>query len=362
MPPLPRLSHFASCSLIPLLLFCKIGLAQPSPSLNLLWNNEGVSDLSGGLRTGSTYDSMLLASLNDKTGKWGFGNGSLLHLSVLGVQGGQPSTNHIGDFQSVSNIEAPGAARIYSAWFRQRWGLKNSLQLGLIDMNDLFDVTQAAGILLNAAFSLDPTLSGNLPVSTYPEPGYGLVLGRHQGKFNLRLGVFQGNPTQRTDPTFKGVMSIAELDYGYSAQTPLQIGIGLWHYRPPSPYLSLTKRSGGFINVSQALKIGHINLGRLFLELGFCPAMDGTVSQHVGLGINMTGLVPSRPDDNLSLGMTQARFRRLKAETTYEATYQYVLTPTLDIQPDMQFVQNPGGGTGNATVFILRLEWALAEM
>ncbi|AOU97204.1 hypothetical protein BI364_03585 [Acidihalobacter yilgarnensis] len=333
--------------------------AAPVLSPSLLWDNETVSTFGGGLRAGTTYDGMLLAALDARTDSLGAGSVGILHFSFLAVRSGQPSARYIGDFQSASNIEAPNATRLYSAWFRQTWAHVNTVQIGLIDLNTLFDVTDAAGLLLNASFGLDPTLSGNLPVSTYPEPGYGLVLGRQEGAFNLRAGLFQADPTLRTRLASNGALAIAELDFGYTTDAPTQLGLGLWRYRQPDPTLAPTDLSGGYINFSQTLTDGPVRRARAFLRLGFAPTNDSTVPQHLSFGVDIAAPLASRPDDRLALGVTRAALRGLDTETAYEATYQFALTPQLALQPDLQFIRNLSGSSHNASVFSLRLQLAL---
>lgn len=354
-----RLAILTQACLLALVLLSGKTFAQSSLGANLLWNNETVSDLHGGLDTGTVYDGMLLAAIDAPTHPLGAWRGGLLHLSFLDVRSGQPSASHIGDFQSVSNIEAPNATRIYSAWFQEKYTDGNTLRLGLIDLNTLFDVTEAASTLLNASFSLDPTLSGNFPVSTYPEPGYGLVFGRRQGDLTLHAGVFQGDPTQRIHPFGNGALEIAELDYGYALHSATQLGLGLWHYKQPSASLAPTHLIGAYINLSQAIELGSFGHARAFLNLGLCPAADSMVPEHLSLGIDVSDPFTLASADHLSVGLSRADFRDRKHETTIEATYQLALTASLSIQPDLQLVRNPSGQTGNATVFIFRVQWMI---
>lgn len=343
--------------LAPLVLAAGAAAATPSLDTSLIWNNEAVYTPDGALRAGTTYDSMLLAALDAGTGD--AGAHSSVHLSFLAVRSGLPSGRYIGDFQTASNIEAPDATRLYSAWYRQTWSHANSLQIGLIDLNTLFDVTDAAGLLLNASFGLDPTLSGNLPVSTYPEPGYGLVYGRRQGALTLHAGLFQADPGQRMRPLGNGALTIVELDYGYGAEAPTQIGIGLWRYRQPDTALAATTLDGGYLNLSQALNGPGTRHVRAFLRLGLAPGGDSTVPRHLSLGVDVSAPLASRPDDHFSLGMTRADLRGLRAETAIEATYQLALDRRFALQPDIQYIRNVAGTARDATVLLLRLQMAL---
>jgi porin len=84
-------------------------------------------------------------------------------------------------------------------------------------------------------------------------------------------------------------------------------------------------------------------------------------------GVTAHGLIAGRNDDVFGVGVTYAQvsdnvtgFDQLRAalepgvfipvrhnETVIEATYQYQATPSLEIQPDFQYVFNPGAGVAN---------------
>ena len=73
--------------------------------------------------------------------------------------------------------------------------------------------------------------------------------------------------------------------------------------------------------------------------------------------------IPHREDDTLGIGMGYANvsdgasdldrdsgFPVRSGETFMEVTYQYELTPWCQLQPDFQYVFNPGGGVLNPNV------------
>ena len=54
------------------------------------------------------------------------------------------------------------------------------------------------------------------------------------------------------------------------------------------------------------------------------------------------------PDLDRDTGFYTGAFHPVRSgETFVEATYQYQLTPWCQIQPDFQYVFNPGGGIAN---------------
>jgi porin len=86
----------------------------------------------------------------------------------------------------------------------------------------------------------------------------------------------------------------------------------------------------------------------------------------LNIGLTMHEPIPHRGDDTLGIGLGYARaspyasgldedtsvfskssFPVRGGETFIEATYQYELTPWCQIQPDFQYVFNPGAGVPN---------------
>jgi porin len=91
-----------------------------------------------------------------------------------------------------------------------------------------------------------------------------------------------------------------------------------------------------------------------------------TISASANLGLVLKDPFPYRTDDQLGLGFGFTRVSphlagfdsdtalfsgsynpRRTSETFVEATYQRQITPWLQVQPDAQFVFNPGGGVAN---------------
>ena len=90
----------------------------------------------------------------------------------------------------------------------------------------------------------------------------------------------------------------------------------------------------------------------------------------------MNGLVQSRPGDRLGFAIASARtgkpFRRAGAlagiggdrhETSIEVTYSARINDWLRLQPDVQYIVNPGANPapGNSLVFGLRFELAISR-
>ncbi|CAN5477798.1 carbohydrate porin [soil metagenome] len=100
-----------------------------------------------------------------------------------------------------------------------------------------------------------------------------------------------------------------------------------------------------------------------FGRIGFDPQDRNFLGFYVDTGLSYTGLIPTRDEDVLGLAFAYAQLSRgaqqqaidggasgVGAEMVIEATYQAKVTKWLSIQPDLQFIINPGGNQdlGNA--------------
>ena len=103
----------------------------------------------------------------------------------------------------------------------------------------------------------------------------------------------------------------------------------------------------------------------VYARAGFADKRTDPVDGYVGAGVVYRGLIAGRDGDRLGFGVAAAhlsrdyRKGRRRAgsssddwEVALELTYRVQATAWLSIQPDVQYVINPGGGTGlsNAVV------------
>ena len=93
-----------------------------------------------------------------------------------------------------------------------------------------------------------------------------------------------------------------------------------------------------------------------FGRAGLAPADRNFISFYFDTGLSYKGLIPTRDDDTIGIGFGYAQLSNgarssleseaispMGAEMVIEFTYQAQITPWLTIQPDLQYVINPGG-------------------
>ncbi len=70
-------------------------------------------------------------------------------MALLAIHGG-PFTDRVGDFQTVSNIEAVATARLFEFGYEQAWSEQWDLVIGLLALDSDFDLRSSAGLFVHS--------------------------------------------------------------------------------------------------------------------------------------------------------------------------------------------------------------------
>ena len=366
-----------------------------------LWTNAG-----GGLRGGVVYNGLTTASLKldlDKIAGW---TGATFFVSAFQIHGRGPSLNLIGNLQTVSNIEATRSNKLYNIWVEQvAFGGRLNVRVGQEGANDEMMLPKLGAMFINSSFGYPALLAFDLP-SGGPNYPIAAPMVRAQYKLTDRLtlvgAAFDGDPAGpgTNDPQIRdytgtafrlrdGVLGFAELWYGVGSDgvdgRPGTYKLGAWYHsgRFADPLHDTTGRSlaspssngiprqyrgdyAVYAVMDQMLWRPDGNKDRGLGVFGLAMAAPDDrnfTSVYVEGGLNWTGPFPGRAQDvaglafgyaNLSsaqrnLGADQVRFGNAVSgfranETIVELTYQYQIAPWWILQPDMQYVVNPGAG------------------
>jgi porin len=147
-------------------------------------------------------------------------------------------------------------------------------------------------------------------------------------------------------------------DMGLSLASPLSNGMPLLHHGDYSFY--------GVLDQTVWQSAAGSTLNFFTRAMGTPQGDRNLVVFSMNAGLTLHGPLPSRADDTFGLAMEYARVSGSEAafdqatqfytgaftparggETVLEVTYQYQLTPAVMLQPDFQYVFNPGGGLAN---------------
>ena len=193
--------------------------------LGIRYDGEGFANTSGGLRRGGNYLGNLNLQLTVDAQRLMGWPGVTVFLYGLGIHGGHPSGDFVGDAQGVGNIEAPVGWRLEEAWIQQNlFGNRFSMLIGRYDLNSEFYRLQSASLFLNSSFGIGPEFSqsGQEGPSIFPNTSVGArVAIKPIEEIVLRTAVLDGVPVDRPNGTREifarddGVLVVAEGAYLY---------------------------------------------------------------------------------------------------------------------------------------------------
>ena len=312
----------------------------------------------------------------------------------------------------TSSIAGTNSVRIDQLWYQQ--GLFNhmmTVKLGQVAPVNEFGATDFFDILFNDELGYAPNaiFPTREPFSPAGKPGvivWGDLSPITPGLY-IKGGVFtayddpyhpDGNGVGYGDDFNNGIAAAFEV--GYKEQNTSYPGV----YKLGS---TLGQPKGGYINVSngdhydsdyniyftaektvyhpeepaaasdpkdaKSMKSGGETLDTkrgldLLLELVGEPGDRNSLGYEATVGARYTGLFDCRPEDKIGAGIIysdnsnsasaayyDANQRTLGGEFTYELDYQYNPAPWLSIQPDVQYIMNPGGDYQRQDIVVLGL-------
>ena len=276
-----------------------------------------------------------------------------------------------GSFGSTSHLYGPRRLQLSEIWYQQSlFDDKLHIKAGKIDANGDFDNTVNGADFLNDFASYSATLLG---FPTDPDPAFGAdVFIYPNDNFYAGFGIFDGSlidgvATGSYGPAslFNGSASYfligeAGAKWTLSNARSGRLGIGFWDHTGTIQHLddSGSDRSviGPYLSFDQTLwkknpdqSDDNRGIG-LFVLAGYANPRVSSVDYQASGGLAWTGPVPSRVNDVLGLGLgflhfsnaTNAGFDEA-AETTLELFYRIQVTPWMNVQPDLQYIHDPGG-------------------
>jgi porin len=361
--------------------------------------------LKDGSKTVSHIDLKLKMDL-DKAAGW---QGGSALINLVSDSGWGPNARLVGGQMGVTNIEvgAPTTTRLFQAWLQQSFlDERLALLAGLYPIDSEFFTMDAAGVFLGPQYGTPADLALTNTPSVFNNSAFGIrarwsiapslyVMGAvldgvpndpaHPKRTRIRFDDGDGSFSigelgwlpEAENEKFKGHAKLAAGVWGYSTQRADQLdtaNIDAGNIAGPA---RKRRSQGGYILGERTL----LHLGgsddrfisgfaRYTVSDGDSTALDKTLN----LGAHLRGPAASRPDDIVGLAWTRgwlsAKWRDAQAiggtatkhvEDALELTYRYSLTPWLAIQPNAQYIRNPGGtsAASNATLIGVRLELAL---
>lgn len=393
-------------------------LAQYGAKLEIVEISEILGNPVGGRGRGVVYEGLTDLSLRLDLQPY-FGWPGSMFARVYQIHGRGLTANYLGNLNTISSIEAQRTTRLNELWYEQHFD-NWSLRIGQQTIGTEFLNPEAARLFVNAMFGW-PTL----PALDLPSGGPSYPLGTPairvradpQPGLTLFLGLFNGDPTgtgvggsQLGDAsgtafrTNDGAFVIGEIRYnpqGSDRSGTYSFG-GWWNSErfrdqrfdtrgiplaSPASNGIPRQHSGDyslFVSIHQPLPFDDAEKPRwaLFARAMGAPGDRNLVDFYSDAGLTYKGPF-GRADDEAGIAFGYARIgaaaRRFDAdvarftgqpfpvrsgEAVLELTYRAQLAPWWQVQPDFQYVFNPGGGIpdpnragrriGDAAVFGLR--------
>jgi porin len=337
-----------------------------------------VTNFSGGIKRGSSYLGLANFRISFDTKTSHLWKGGQFFINAANAHGGNPSADLVGDFHTVSNIEAADITYVHELWYKQT--LNNvEIVAGLQDLNTDFVSSEYGSVFINSTFGTPSTIADNVPSPIFPLTSMGLSF-----KWNLsdrsiwKIAVFDGLPTELSHNAHnlnwnfnkdEGVFTVTEYQF-----TPKINGLN-GSYRAGVYYHSQlivtndedikTKlynyNTGIYLIADQMIykkADGNGGLGA-FAQLALSPKAINKHDRYFGLGLSYQGLFNKRDEDKLGIALTYAGFsdKTKKDESIIEICYKAQITRNIYIQPDLQYVIHPEGTDQilkNATVGFMR--------
>ncbi len=397
--------------LVCVLLYCPVAFAaepqeEATPSLLRSWidfqpwlekrglgfaavlTTDWVSNLHGGRRqrTGALHHLSLTATFDPEKSDW-WKHGQFL-LNGIGDYGANPSA-YIGDLQVTSSLETSDALRLFQAWYEHHFFDETlSLRFGIYDYDAEFYVLDYAALFVNSSFGTGPEVAQTGP-AIFPMSALAIRLKYQPTKHLYAMTtVYDGIPGDSGKPRRTAIILREDdgifygLEVGLTSATDepaarhYKVALGGWYHDTEFDDFDGRRRThnkGMYV-------LGEVALWReqdpgqglgVFAQLGFADGDRNPTGVYVGAGVTYTGLFPKRDHDVAGIALAHARNSDAlqhslpagspRAESAIELTYRAEVLPWLVVQPDLQFVINPGTNPAldDAVVFTVRLEVTL---
>ncbi|PTQ13582.1 carbohydrate porin [Sphingomonas oleivorans] len=346
----------------------------------------------GGLDRRTRYLDNLDLTISADLERLGGPSGTRLFAYMLYNNGVRFSDGGVGDAQVVSNIETGvRALRLYEAWVEHETG-SISARFGLYDLNSEFDALEASTFFLGSEHGIgtDIAQTGHNGPSIFPSTSLALRLqARLEDGFVVRGAVLDGVPGDPDHPRRTairlgqndGALLVGEIDRTFG---DLRLLAGYWAYTArfedqSAPQVAgapvLRRGNRGFYLRGEARLAQRASVGRLdgFVRFGKAASRFNRFDGFVSFGLVLSGPFPRHPEDQLGAALAVARtssnYRALAAsqdvmprrhETALELSYRHLFSKHFSVQPDIQYILNPGLRSGsNALAVGLRLEFLL---
>lgn len=370
---------------------------EPSPiTVRLQYTGEAAANPIGGLHNGGTYLNNIDAQLRIDTGREFGWTGGQAFFEGFYANANSINGHYVGAVQDPSAIDSEEGSlfRVYQAYYEQQLGTTNVL-FGIYDLETEFGSTKPMDIFFNGEYAWNTALdaSGQNGPSTYPNTSLALrVKQQIADHWTVKAAVLDGVPDSVKSPNSNaitisqanGALLIGELDYTPTRTTKLLAGY--WNYTGAFSAQDETNADGtprqvygsrgGYIGGATRLYSAGGRRGLdVFANLGFADATTNQVNGSLNAGLTYTGLLDSRPTDQLGFAAGAAHagnaYRQMQIasgnptdayEDNFELTYRAKIADWLVMQPDVQYWIHPGMDATRKNDLLVMLHFEISHL
>jgi len=323
------------------------------------------SNLSGGVKQGqrglSEFDFQLMID-GDKA----FGLTGTKFFALASATAGGRINQIVGSNGGIDSIETLAPTLNLS----ELWGQKEffdgrlSILAGLHDLNAEFYVTDTSALFLNPTYGIGTEMgaTGRNGPSVFPNTGLALRVAVHPTtKTYLQAGLFDGVPGKVGDGRGTHISlrdkdaALQVVEGGIKDEKIGHFAIGGWRYTSKLPdTLNPTARrtsEGLYVLADRSIfQKGDKDISA-FARFGMTRGDVERFENSWSIGVVGSGWVPKRPEAKIGFAVSQntnaskyltASGPLDRHETQLELTYRDQITPSISIQPSLQYTINPG--------------------
>ena len=367
-----------------------------------IYTGETFTKARGGITSGrpTNYRSNLDLVGTLDTERIGWWDSGRFFVYGQNLSGRPLSATEVGDVQLFSNLdstinetERPSFTTVAEYWY-EHFALDNRMRVkvGKQDANADFALSDLGGDFVHSSFELPPMI----PLPTFPSQALGIA-SFYNVTETVALGFAVYDGTLPSGPQGvrwgfdtlgqNGAISLYQLEIkpqlGLNGELPSTVRTGYWYHSSNESWVefdnvldprTFQRNYGCYTTIDQMIwkeEFGSDNdqgLG-VFFQFGWAPSNRNLLTEYYGGGLVYKGFVPGRDEDLLGLGIASARFsdhfRAAEAnggteialsETAIELFYKALVGKSLSLQPDLQYIANPGGQYKDALLPGLRFE------
>lgn len=366
--------------------------------IGLTHKSDVLANVSGGLKHGAAWLGHTEARVKLDLGKLAGWENTTAYIQYHSQLGSKFNAHYVGSYMGVDNIEvAANTGQFFQAWLQKNSADgRFSVLGGLYAVDSEFYVTETSGLFLQPTYGManDLAQTGVSGPPIFPKGALAVRLKAVSpgGDFYAQGAVADGVPGDPANPygthiqLGRGDGSLQIVELGYTPQGGAEgavnkIAIGFWRYTALFDDLEDVDASGNPVRRPShgAYFLAERSLYReaAHPERGLAGfARFGTAGRDLyqgdwtgSLGLRYRGLLAGRGDDVAGIALTvnhaSDKYRRLNAsdekETLWELTYRVQVNGWLAVQPDVQYIINPGMDKSirDAWVVGARVEMAL---